>query len=34
MEVLINHLRNKLAPDYITTRRGLGYQITEPAKNA
>ena len=27
IEVLINHLRNKLAPDLIKTRRGLGYQL-------
>ena len=25
IEVLINHLRNKLEPDLIETRRGLGY---------
>jgi two-component system OmpR family response regulator len=27
IEVLINHLRNKLSPDLIQTRRGLGYQL-------
>lgn len=27
IEVLINHLRNKLAPELIKTRRGLGYQL-------
>mgnify|MGYP000641605664 CR=1 FL=1 len=27
IEVLINHLRNKLSPDLIKTRRGLGYQL-------
>ena len=27
IEVLINHLRNKLSPDLIRTRRGLGYQL-------
>jgi len=27
IEVLINRLRNKLCPDLIETRRGLGYQI-------
>ncbi|MEE4294583.1 MAG: response regulator transcription factor [Xanthomonadales bacterium] len=27
IEVLINHLRNKLCPDLIKTRRGLGYQL-------
>jgi len=27
IEVLINHLRNKLNPDLIKTRRGLGYQL-------
>ena len=27
IEVLINHLRNKLAPELIRTRRGLGYQL-------
>lgn len=34
IEVLINRLRHKLAPTYIQTRRGLGYQLIEPAKNA
>jgi two-component system OmpR family response regulator len=29
IEVLINHLRNKLEPDLIKTRRGLGYQLKE-----
>lgn len=28
IEVLINHLRNKLNPTLIQTRRGLGYQLT------
>ncbi len=27
IEVLINHLRNKLRPELIRTRRGLGYQL-------
>lgn len=27
IEVLINHLRNKLEPNMIKTRRGLGYQL-------
>lgn len=27
IEVLINRLRNKLSPDLIQTRRGLGYQL-------
>lgn len=27
IEVLINHLRNKLSPELIKTRRGLGYQL-------
>lgn len=27
IEVLINHLRNKLTPELIRTRRGLGYQL-------
>jgi two-component system OmpR family response regulator len=27
IEVLINHLRNKLEPSLIKTRRGLGYQL-------
>ena len=30
IEVLINHLRNKLSPDLIKTRRGLGYQLVVP----
>lgn len=34
IEVLINRLRNKLDPIYIKTRRGLGYQMSEPSKNA
>ncbi len=29
IEVLINHLRNKLDPELIQTRRGLGYQLKE-----
>lgn len=29
IEVLINHLRNKLEPGMIKTRRGLGYQLRE-----
>ena len=29
IEVLINHLRNKLDPGLIRTRRGLGYQMIE-----
>jgi two-component system OmpR family response regulator len=29
IEVVINHLRNKLDPSLITTRRGLGYQIED-----
>jgi len=29
IEVLINHLRNKLDPGLIKTRRGLGYQLKE-----
>ena len=29
IEVLINHLRNKLEPGLIKTRRGLGYQLKE-----
>ena len=31
IEVLINHLRNKLSPDLIKTRRGLGYQLVVPS---
>ena len=34
IEVLINHLRNKLRPDLIKTRRGLGYQLVAPEENA
>jgi len=34
IEVLINHLRKKLGTLYIKTRRGLGYQMTEPSNNA
>lgn len=34
IEVLINRLRHKLDPVYIKTRRGLGYQMTEPANDA
>jgi len=34
IEVLINRLRHKLGPIYIKTRRGLGYQMTEPENNA
>jgi two-component system OmpR family response regulator len=30
IEVIINHLRNKLGPDLIQTRRGLGYQLKIP----
>ena len=30
IEVLVNRLRRKLAPDIITTRRGLGYQLKMP----
>ncbi len=29
IEVLINHLRNKLVPEIIKTRRGLGYQLID-----
>jgi two-component system OmpR family response regulator len=29
IEVLINHLRNKLEPNLIKTHRGLGYQLKE-----
>lgn len=29
IEVLINHLRNKLEPSLIQTRRGLGYQMAD-----
>lgn len=32
IEVLINRLRKKLGPLCIQTRRGLGYQMTEPEK--
>jgi len=31
IEVLVNHLRGKLGPEQILTRRGLGYQMTEPS---
>ncbi len=34
IEVLINHLRNKLDPTLIRTRRGLGYQLVVPDENA
>jgi two-component system OmpR family response regulator len=34
IEVLINHLRGKLEPSLIVTRRGLGYQLREPADEA
>lgn len=34
IEVLINHLRNKLDPTLIRTRRGLGYQLVVPDDNA
>jgi two-component system OmpR family response regulator len=34
IEVLINHLRNKLDPTLIKTRRGLGYQLMVPADDA
>jgi len=34
IEVLINHLRNKLDPGLIRTRRGLGYQLVVPDENA
>ena len=30
IEVIINHLRNKLGPELIQTRRGLGYQLKLP----
>ena len=30
IEVLINQLRNKLSPELIKTRRGLGYQLLVP----
>ena len=30
IEVLVNRLRNKLGAGLITTRRGLGYQLTAP----
>jgi two-component system OmpR family response regulator len=30
IEVLINHLRSKLHPSLIKTRRGLGYQLLDP----
>lgn len=33
IEVLINRLRKKLGSIYIKTRRGLGYQMTEPSNN-
>jgi len=33
IEVLINRLRGKLGPELITTRRGLGYQLTAPGAN-
>jgi len=32
IEVVINHLRNKLDPSLIKTRRGLGYQLQEPTR--
>lgn len=34
IEVLINRLRNKLTPEYIVTRRGLGYQLQDPERRA
>lgn len=34
IEVLINHLRNKLEPGLIETRRGLGYVLQDPANVA
>ena len=34
IEVLINHLRNKLDPSLIKTRRGLGYQLLIPDSDA
>ena len=34
IEVLINHLRNKLDPTLIRTRRGLGYQLVVPDEHA
>lgn len=34
IEVVINHLRNKLGPDLIQTRRGLGYQLQLPPDGA
>jgi two-component system OmpR family response regulator len=33
IEVLVNRLRKKLAPDIITTRRGLGYQLKARQSN-
>ena len=32
IEVLINHLRNKLDPSLIETRRGLGYQMRDSGR--
>ena len=34
IEVLINRLRNKLCPDMIETRRGLGYQVRSAEAHA
>ena len=34
IEVLVNRLRNKLGAGLIRTRRGLGYQLTEPEGDA
>lgn len=34
IEVLINRLRKKLAPELIQTRRGLGYQLGREPENA
>jgi two-component system OmpR family response regulator len=34
IEVLVNRLRSKLRPELIETRRGLGYQIQDPAAHA
>jgi two-component system OmpR family response regulator len=34
IEVLINHLRNKLDPALIKTRRGLGYQMIESSNDS
>lgn len=34
IEVLINRLRSKLDADLIHTRRGLGYEMSEPRNDA